>query len=76
MFVDLVIQVMRDLLPFYLGLLWIGLGVSGFVFWWGKTYQFDIEALMQSVFVGLLAGPTTWVIGWVIHGDYWVNRRK
>lgn len=61
-------------------LTWYALGTSGFHFWFGKDNGFDIREwpwrwIYLMAIVGVL-GPTAWLAGWIIHGDYWASHKS
>lgn len=55
--------------------LWYTTGVIGFVFWWTTDYDFTSEQLGMAFGCGL-TGPFAWVIGWGIHGNQTIVKKR
>ena len=65
-----------------LGVLWWVIGFASFVYWWTKEYDLETQDLFKGALVGIVFGPTAFLVGWFIHGDpipkgrVWIRRRK
>lgn len=57
------------MLTFFVIVSWWVVGVAGFVFWWTKEFDFTFGCdILMSCIVGI-AGPVSWVIGYLVHGQ-------
>ena len=61
-------------------IVWWGLGVTGFVYWWTKEYDLTLTECFGAFFCGVL-GPIAWIVGKGIHGKStgrppWIVMRK
>jgi len=52
-----------------LAISWFGLGASGFIYWYTKDYDFNLEQTPIALAVSFM-GPLSWSLGWMIHGDH------
>lgn len=48
-------------------ILWYVIGVSGFIFWWTREFDFENRDIPMSLMIGIV-GIFSWIIGWFIHG--------
>jgi len=51
-------------------IIWYMLGVAGFIYWWTKDNCLSLLTLLVALTAFGLAGPITWPMGWLIHGDF------
>jgi len=54
---------------------WYVAGVAGFLYWYSREYDVTIGTLLCSLLVAL-AGPSTFIVGYFIHGDRIVVIKK
>lgn len=52
-----------------IAVVWIALGLSGFLFWWTREYDFTTKDIGFAVLMSFL-GPIGWLAGWDIHGKH------
>ena len=50
-------------------LIWWMIGMSGFIFWWTKELDMDLNVFLFGCLVGLI-GPITWIAGYFIHDNH------
>ena len=49
-----------------LGLLWLAIGVFGFIFWWVKVHDFTSDDLFPAFISGIL-GPLSFLINGIFY---------
>jgi hypothetical protein len=53
-----------------LALFWIGIGATGFVYYWTKDYDLTLSPLpITLLIICSLAGIFTWVVCWIVLND-------
>lgn len=48
-------------------IIWLVLGMSGFIFWYGKENDITTVDLVVALSISTV-GPLAWLIGFIIHG--------
>ena len=49
-------------------IVWVGLGVWGFIFWWTEDYDLTTTDLLGAIMIGTMLGPLAWGFGATLHG--------
>lgn len=55
--------------------LWCLIGNLCYIYWWTKDNNFRVEDIKYSLGIGL-TGPIAFLIGWLIHGEELLDKRK
>jgi prolipoprotein diacylglyceryltransferase len=49
--------------------IWYAIGISSFIYWWTKDYNFEAFHLFVAMFMGVV-GPLAFIVGMSIHGGF------
>ncbi len=55
-------------------IIWYLIGLYGFKYWWTKDYDLMVKDLFSMMIIGI-AGPMSFIIGYIVHGDFNGNNK-